>query len=107
MSDSKNDQRRQHERFPFHNSVILSLANGEEITGIADNMGYGGFSMVAAQEPVEINEGDQGKLKIVFFGRPTEYPCVVVSANGIHLRLKIHRTEYTGAPEKLLSTPET
>ncbi|MEO5332259.1 MAG: PilZ domain-containing protein [Magnetococcus sp. YQC-5] len=99
-------QRRRHERFPFHNSVILVLNDGREIPGIADNMGYGGAAMTVTGPPPDIQQGTQGKLKVVFFGRPTDYPCTVVTANGIQLGLKIHRTEYEGAPEKILSIPE-
>ncbi|MBF0429107.1 MAG: PilZ domain-containing protein [Magnetococcales bacterium] len=101
MSDETN-QRRRHERFAFHNSVILLLADGRELYGTADNMGFGGASMTVTGEPPEIQAGSEGTLKVVFFGRPADYPCTIVSANGTKLGIKIHRADYNGAPEALL-----
>lgn len=103
----KTPQKRRHERFPFHNSVILTLADGREIPGTAENMGYGGASMTMNQENDAIILGEQGKIKVIFYGRPTEYPCSIVSINGTSLGLKLHRTDYVGAPEELLQVKES
>ncbi|MBF0213829.1 MAG: PilZ domain-containing protein [Magnetococcales bacterium] len=99
----QNEQRR-HERFIYNNAVTLILDDGRRFQGMADNLGYGGAAMLLSEEPPpEIPEGSTGKLKVIFFGRPTEYPCTVVSVHGAKLGIKIQRTDYQGAPEAVLS----
>ncbi|MBF0341532.1 MAG: PilZ domain-containing protein [Magnetococcales bacterium] len=100
------DQRRRHERFTFHNAVTLTLADGRQFQGTADNMGFGGASMVVAGDPPEIAPGSEGTIRVIFFGRPTDYPCSVVSVNGVKLGIKLKRADYQGAPEEMLSTSE-
>ncbi|MBF0179572.1 MAG: PilZ domain-containing protein [Magnetococcales bacterium] len=101
--ESPNQQRRRHERFEYHNAVTLRLADGRVITGRADNMGFGGAAMIADEEPSGINVGDHGQIRVTFFGRPSDYPCTIVSIKGMHLGLQIQRSDYQGAPENLLS----
>ncbi|MEO5347723.1 MAG: PilZ domain-containing protein [Magnetococcus sp. YQC-9] len=97
------DQRRRHERFSFHNNVTLTLVDGRRIEGIAENMGFGGAAMHIDENLPEVPLGSEGRIKVVFFGRPTEYPCQVVSVSKGKLGIKILRADYQGAPEDLLS----
>ncbi|MBF0273170.1 MAG: PilZ domain-containing protein [Magnetococcales bacterium] len=106
MPDSKTEQRRRHERFSFHNAVTLTLEDGRQFQGTVDNMGFGGASMMVSGDPPEIPSGSMGKLRVVFFGRPTDYPCSVVSVHGSKLGIKILRADYQGAPEEMLSVKE-
>ncbi|MBF0179575.1 MAG: hypothetical protein HQM03_06060 [Magnetococcales bacterium] len=54
-------------------------------------------------EPSGIRVGDVGHIRVTFFGRPSDYPCTIVSIKGMHLGLQIQRSDYQGAPENLLS----
>ncbi|MBF0262247.1 MAG: PilZ domain-containing protein [Magnetococcales bacterium] len=100
---STTDQRRRHERFSFHNNVTLTLNDGRRIEGIVENMGFGGASMHIDETLPEVPVGSEGKIRVVFFGRPTDYPCQVVSVSTGKLGIKILRADYQGAPEDLLS----
>ncbi|MBF0417732.1 MAG: PilZ domain-containing protein [Magnetococcales bacterium] len=103
---SPSEQRRRHERFTFHNTVTLTLNDGRKIEGIADNMGFGGASMHIDESLPEVPVGSEGRIRVIFFGRPTDYPCQVVSVSKGKLGIKILRADYQGAPEEILSIKE-
>ncbi|MBF0628048.1 MAG: PilZ domain-containing protein [Magnetococcales bacterium] len=105
MSD-QSEQRRRHERFTYHNAVTLTLDDGRRFEGTADNLGFGGAAMMVNGDPPAIPMGSKGKLRVIFFGRPTDYPCTVVSINGVKLGIQIQRTDYQGAPEGVLALKE-
>ncbi|NGZ07286.1 MAG: PilZ domain-containing protein [Magnetococcales bacterium] len=103
---NQSEQRRRHERFVYHNAVTLILDDGRSFQGSADNLAFGGAAMVVNGDPPEIQAGATGRLRVIFYGRPTDYPCTVVNVNGVKLGLKIQRIDYQGAPEAILSLKE-
>jgi hypothetical protein len=80
---------REFERLIFFNAVTLVLPDGKEVQGTATDMGHGGAFLEVDEDVGDIQIGDEVKLKIELFGRPSTFTAFIAHrrANGIGLRL--------------------
>jgi hypothetical protein len=80
------DIQRSDERIPFKTRCILEI-NGAKCTCLVDNISTAGALVEACSEPLTVNQGDVGTLKVLLLS-PIHYQCSVVRVQGSQLALQ-------------------
>ncbi|MBF0123930.1 MAG: PilZ domain-containing protein [Magnetococcales bacterium] len=83
--------KRQHDRVPFNEHVVLLLPDGSEIAGYARDAGFGGY-LLEPDHPIgeRVQVGMACRIAVDLFGQNTLLECRVmrITAAGVGLQLQ-------------------